>query len=484
MRRQIYLQTILLVICCAVAAAAHPLGNFSVNQFARLEIENNEIKLRAVLDLAEIPSFQEARAIDADKNGALSADELNSFAEQITPAYVENLKLSIDGVPAAVRVLSKQAFVNRGEANLPILRVEWNLAAAVPPSEQNARRVAFENKNHAGRIGWNEIVVHQSSGVKVFDSTAYGSSLTDEIKNYPEDLLNAPLAERAAEFSVSTGAIPPNSKPLKNRDGKISEAKQKDSLAALIAVPEITPAIALVGLLIAFALGAAHALSPGHGKAVVGAYLVGSKGTPKHAVFLGLTVTVTHTLGVFALGLITIFAQNFILPERILPFLNFVSGLLVFFIGVSLFKDRLFKSLGWTIENHRHDHAHDEHASGADWHSHDGVNFHSHAPPEKVTWRNLLALGISGGLLPCPSALVLMLSAISLNRAGYGLILTTAFSFGLAATLTAVGLIFLSAGKFFERRGLAENRIVQTLPVFSALFIACIGALMCYNSLA
>jgi ABC-type nickel/cobalt efflux system permease component RcnA len=249
----------------------------------------------------------------------------------------------------------------------------------------------------------------------------------------------------------------------------------------------------LFGLLLAFGFGAMHAMSPGHGKTVVGAYLVGSRGTIKHAVFLGLTVTITHTLGVFAIGLITLFASNYILPERIMPFLSFVSGLLVFFIGVTLFKDRLYGALGWKTNGHHHGHEHshdDGHThSDEDGHTHDGLTHthggstHTHLPPENITWRNLLALGISGGLLPCPSALVLMLSAINLNRVGYGLVLTLVFSFGLAATLTAVGLLFLYAGKFFDNPTLSNNRIIKTLPVFSAFVIACVGAVICYNSL-
>jgi ABC-type nickel/cobalt efflux system permease component RcnA len=287
-----------------------------------------------------------------------------------------------------------------------------------------------------------------------------------------------------------------------------------DKFAELIAVEEITPAIALFGLLVAFGFGAMHAMSPGHGKTVVGAYLVGSRGTPKHAAFLGLTVTITHTLGVFAIGLITLFASNYILPEKIMPFLSFVSGLLVFYIGVTLCKARLFGALGWQshhVHEHRPHHAHEnfhDHENGEDerlhdrhrghsherhtsdqhahehgfTHTHDG-HTHSHQPPDEISWKSLLALGISGGLLPCPSALVLMLSAISLGRVGYGLILTLVFSFGLAATLTAVGLVFLYLGKAFGGSRLAGSPIVKMLPVASAFVIACIGAVICYNSL-
>ena len=289
---------------------------------------------------------------------------------------------------------------------------------------------------------------------------------------------------------MTNGKLPENAVILTNRDGRPAVSIQKDRLAELIAVPEITPLIALFGLFVAFGLGAVHAMSPGHGKTVVGAYLVGSKGTPKHAVFLGLTVTITHTLGVFALGFITLFASNYILPERIMPFLGFVSGLLVFFIGISLFKERLFTFFGRNRETGHHHSDHDNAGhDGESTHSHDGVTHthggstHSHAPIENLTWRKLLALGISGGLLPCPSALVLMLSAISLGRIGYGLVLTLVFSFGLAATLTTVGLLFLYIGKAVGGTAFANNRLIKALPVFSAFVVASLGAVICYNSL-
>jgi ABC-type nickel/cobalt efflux system permease component RcnA len=427
------------------------------------------------------------------KDGQLSHDELDAYLEKLTPGYLGNLALAADNQPIALRAVSKKISLPAGAGGLQTLRVEWDFIGDLTGTVE---RVRFENKNNSERLGWNEIVVQPAAGIGIFNSTAFGNALTDELKTYPENLLNAPLAERNAEFSVTTNSIGANERPLQNRDGNITAAAPpRDRLAALISVPEMTPGIMLFGLLLAFGLGAMHAMSPGHGKTVVGAYLVGSKGTPKHAVFLGLTVTITHTLGVFALGLITLFASNYILPERILPFLNFVSGLLVFFIGVTLFKDRLFGAMGWKpISPHHHGHEHDsdeEHAHSNDGeHSHDGFTHshggvtHSHLPPENVTWRNLLALGISGGLLPCPSALVLMLGAISLGRIGYGIILTLAFSLGLAATLTAIGFAFLYLGKIFDNPSLANNRIVKTLPVFSAFVIACIGAVICYNSLA
>jgi ABC-type nickel/cobalt efflux system permease component RcnA len=499
MQKKIRLFIAVLIFALVGLASAHPLGNFSINQFSQIEIGKSQVKLRSVLDLAEIPTFQESQTIDIDKDGKLSQEELNSYAETVSPGYIANLKVSIDDQPVELRPTAKNIYLEEGSGNLPILKIKWDLVGDLPSLDANAiHRFKFENKNHPERVGWNEIVVGHVSGINIFNSTAFGSGITEELSRYPGESLTAPLAERAAEFSFISGSIPQNVKALQNRDGQTTAPIEKDKFAELIK-GEITPSVVLLGLLLAFGLGAAHALSPGHGKAVVGAYLVGSRGTFKHAVFLGATVTITHTLGVFAIGLLTLFASNYILPETLMPFLNFVSGLLVFLIGLALFKDRLFAALGWNANSHNHEsatHSLDEHAFLAReedavtpnptpkvlTHTHGGST-HTHLPPKDVTWSSLLGLGISGGLLPCPSALVLMLSAISLNRIGYGIVLTLVFSFGLAATLTAVGLAFLYVGKLFDNPKLNDNPIFKALPVFSAFVITCVGAIICYNSL-
>ena len=517
MKIRSYIFTVVVLLAAATAVFAHPLGNFSINQFSRLEVSKDQIKIRQVLDLAEIPTFQEASAIDTDKDGTLSTAELKVYADSITPAYLEKLLLSVNGNAAVVRTTNVTAAAETGAGGLQTIKVKWDLLADINAgSEING--VSFRNENYSERLGWREMVINRTAGIEVFNSTAFGSGATDELASYPEQSLSSPLNERAAEFSFARGSLPPDAKPLQNRDGHFTAAVQKDRFAELIAVPEITPEIALFGLLLAMGLGAMHAMSPGHGKAVVGAYLVGSKGTAKHAAFLGLTVTITHTLGVFALGLIMLFASNYILPETIMPFLGFFSGLIVLYIGLTMFKTRLLAALGYGGGEHHHDHGghshshgdhshaehdhshpHGEHSHAEDAlshvkhehsqphdalsHTHDG-HTHSHAVPDEITWKSLLALGISGGLLPCPSALVLMLSAINLNRIGYGIILTIAFSFGLAATLTVVGLVFLYGGKLFDGGKLGQSRIMKTLPIFSAFVIACLGAVICYTSLS
>jgi ABC-type nickel/cobalt efflux system permease component RcnA len=285
---------------------------------------------------------------------------------------------------------------------------------------------------------------------------------------------------------------------------------RSDSFTQLITLEELTFPTVLLALLISFVWGAMHAMTPGHGKTIVGAYLVGSRGTLKHALYLGLTTTITHTLGVFALGLVTLLAAQYIVPEKLFPWLSLLSGVFVVGIGFNLFVSRFrssdatawFQKLKTDLTKsrpvsapvlqyehgeamghphkfvlgssqgyfHVHDHAH----------PHDHVHSdHSHLPPgadgEPVTWRNLLALGISGGLIPCPSALVVMLGAIALNRVGFGLILVLAFSLGLAGALTAIGMMFIYAGRLFNQFP-SQGRIIRFLPVLSALFVSAVGA--------
>ena len=252
-----------------------------------------------------------------------------------------------------------------------------------------------------------------------------------------------------------------------------------------------TVIVAIAG---AFVWGAMHAMSPGHGKTIVGAYLAGSRATAQHAVFLGLTTTIAHTIGVFALGLVTLFASNYILPEQLYPWLSFLSGLMVIAIGLNLFISRMKSTqLPWrspfrhTHAGHHHHHDHHDHDHPHDHehhhHHHDHGNSygdHSHLPPgadgAPVTWRSLLVLSISGGLLPCPSALVVLLSAISVGHIGFGLVMVLAFSLGLAGVLTGLGLLLVFSKRLFERLPKkVPVPLVRVLPAVSALFVALIG---------
>lgn len=544
-----FMSVMCLIGLAAGAAFGHALGNFTINHFARLQIGDERIAVRYVVDMAEIPALQELQTADAKGSGTPTNEELNAYLKRAADIYANGLLLTVDGVRLPLKTTNQHLSLPAGSGGLQTLRLEFDYETApLRLDAQKIERLRFEDTNQRDRIGWREIVVAPSATVSVFDSTAYSNGITDELKAYPENLTAAPLNEFVAAFSFTKGEMPTDAVALRPRDTNTSAAnsvgttlnesdapanaanqtttsgnvpsvssntstidRTRDRLTELISVPTLTPLVALFGLLFAMVLGGLHAMSPGHGKTVVGAYLVGSRGTAKHAAFLGLTVTVTHTLGVFALGLITLFASQYILPETLFPVLSFASGAIVLGIGLSLFVRRLRGTVGGATHQHgEHEHAHNhahnheddpEHTHNHEHdlsdhqhmsdplmpHSHGGGVAHTHMPPgadgAPVTWRSLLALGISGGLLPCPSALVVLLSAISLHRVGYGLLLVMAFSVGLAATLTAVGLAFVYAGRFLKRDNAAVNRLTRILPILSSFVIACAGALICVESL-
>ncbi|MBI1805021.1 MAG: sulfite exporter TauE/SafE family protein [Ignavibacteriae bacterium] len=319
-------------------------------------------------------------------------------------------------------------------------------------------------------MGWKEIVVRPVAGDEIRQSTVSQEDITNELRSYPQDRLANPLSVSEAVVNYIPGTATETASSLSQ---SIVE-KTKDGFAELISAKELSTSVMLASLLLAMMLGAGHALTPGHGKTIVAAYLVGQRGTAKHAAFLGLAVTITHTLGVFAMGFIALFASHYILPEKLFPWLGLMSGLIVAGIGLSLVRKRFLLARGITHTHDGHTHSHDH------VHSHDG-HAHSHLPPgadgTPVTWKNLLALGVSGGLLPCPSAIVVLLSAIALGRIGFGLLLIVAFSIGLAGVLTGIGLLMVYARKFFERFN-TSGPLVRWLPVVSAGVISIAGVII------
>lgn len=283
-----------------------------------------------------------------------------------------------------------------------------------------------------------------------------------------------PGAWAAPAVAQESGAA--SSRPLAAGD-----ATRSDYLSRLIRRRDIGPAALLIGLAAAFGLGALHALSPGHGKTIVAAYLVGSRGTIRHALFLGAMVTFTHTASVFLLGLGTLFLSEYVVPDKIYPLLGTVSGLMIVGIGASLFYKRLQAMLHMHAHHHAHAHPHVPHGHHHDHgHAHHhGPGGHSHIPEGEVTLGSLVGLAVSGGLVPCPSALVLLLGSISIGRPGLGLVLLTAFSLGLAGVLIAIGVAVLYAKHLLpDSPRLSGNPLVKMMPVISAGIITCVGLVM------
>lgn len=278
-----------------------------------------------------------------------------------------------------------------------------------------------------------------------------------------------------------------------------------DRIKELINRP-LTLQLAIAALVISFVLGGLHALTPGHGKAIVAAYLVGSKGRVIDAVFLGLVVTFTHTFSVIALGVVILVAQEFA-PEDIVPWLSLFSGILIVGIGAWLLAKNMKQYYAGSAHNHgpghshNHDHDHDhghshdhDHDDDHDHgHSHDddhdhghthshGGRTHSHAPPERTGFWGLLSLGVSGGIVPCVDALIGLLFAISLNKLVWGLIILSAFSLGLAAVLVAIGILMVMAKPLIERFT-GEGVWLQRLPIFSAAVVILLGAILVFKAI-
>ena len=269
----------------------------------------------------------------------------------------------------------------------------------------------------------------------------------------------------------------------------------------------LTLQFAIAALVISFVLGGLHALTPGHGKAIVAAYLVGSKGRVIDAVFLGIVVTFTHTFSVIALGIVMLVAGSFA-PDDVVPWLSLFSGILIVGIGAWLLTKNMkqYYSGGARSHAHGHDHGHDhdhDHDHGhshdddhdhdhnhADDHDHDhdhshshGGRTHSHAPPERTGFWGLLSLGISGGIVPCVDALIGLLFAISLNKLVWGLIILCAFSLGLAAVLVAIGILMVLAKPLIERFT-GEGIWLQRLPIMSAAVVILLGAILAFKALS
>lgn len=491
---------LLVALAAPITALAHPLGNFTVNRYSRLELSRDRVRVRYVVDMAEIPAFQARARIDVNGDGTLDAAEQDRYLSDQIAAVLANLRLIVNDEALALQAHDAQIDFAPGQGGLSTLRISVWLTAWLPAGE--TWQLDYEDGNFAARPGWKEIVV-AAQGVNVLAASAPARDLSDELRAYPQDLLQSPpdVSHASIRFEAAVDGVTDAAPVAEVRRAASAFSRGGDQFAQLIAIPELGLGAIVAALIGAFVWGAAHAFSPGHGKTVVAAYLVGARATARHALFLGATTTVTHTAGVFTLGLVTLFASQYVVPEQLYPWLEAGSGALLAGLGLSMFAHRVrrLRQAAWH-EHHHHDHDHDHghdhgHVQAHDHdhdHHHSAVD-HSHLPPgahgTPVTWRSLLALGISGGLLPCPSALVVMLGAIALNRIAFGLLLIGVFSLGLAGTLTAIGIMMVRAKSWIERAGAGGRlpigrRAIQIIPAVSALFIMLAGVGLIVAALA
>jgi ABC-type nickel/cobalt efflux system permease component RcnA len=487
-------------------AWGHPMGNFSVSHYSRIEVGGAGTRIRYVLDLAEIPTFEllQQWGLSADS----PREQLDRKAERQAREWVRNLAIECGGRAVAPHFDGVTLAITKGAGGAPVMRFTSTLTLAVANGS-----LSYEDRNYPTRAGWKEIVIAAGPGASIECASQSDLDRSQALTAYPADPTVAPPQDLRA--SVDWAAAPLAANPIavkKKRPIIIPSAPAPESMPAATRatspVPPQAPAagtvvrgdflsqllhrgkigvgLILLGMLVAFSLGGLHALSPGHGKTIVAAYLVGSRGTFRHAIFLGGMVTFTHTISVFFLGLTTLFLSRYVLPEKIIPVLGAISGLTIVWIGGMMLYKRAMRLRGHH-DHHDHDHDHDHdhghhHPHDHDHHHHDhehGPHSHSHVPEGDVTMGSLIALGASGGLVPCPSALVLLLSAIALDRIGLGLLLLVAFSTGLAIVLMGIGVLVLYARDLLpDSQKTAAHPAFRIIPVLSAALIVCIGLLM------
>ena len=534
---------------------AHPLGNFSINQYAGIRITSEAVEIRYLVDLAEIPTFQEMQ------DWGIVATVGDASLERYLPGKMEALKrgllLDVDGHPLSLQTVSTEILFPPGAGGLPTMKLGALYRASLSSGASGARVLHYRDTNFASRAGWKEVVATGGPGVTVAKSSVPERDRSHELADYPTDLLNSPPQDLEARIvysatgggsgptSSSSSALstagrapppdvslspmipspaataggatqPPSPTPPPGTD-PVSRAAAtplglqpnrqstpRSAFTDLITRPQLSLGVVLVALAVAATLGALHALEPGHGKTVVAAYLVGSRGTAMHAVLLGLIVTVTHTAGVYVLGGATLYASRYVVPDRLYPWLGAGSGLVIAALGFTLFLRRYAEAMEGRSRPHSHAHphghnhhhgSHGEHGQTASDHGHDTMHVrgpsahahphrgHSHVPDGPVSRSSLVTLGVTGGIVPCPAAVVVLLSALSLHRVGFGLILIVAFSVGLAVVLITIGLLMVYARRLMSRFQ-GEGPIIQHwLPVASSAVITVFGLSLAIQAL-
>ena len=545
-------RVLLSLVVGAAIMSAHPMGNFSVSHYTRLEPSSKGVEVTYVLDLAEVPTYTLLRDWKLDSKSPQT--DLEAKALEQAREWAKGLEFQAAGKPVQPRFVGAEIKLSDGAGGLSVARI-----LSIFEIENARSPFLFEDHNFPERAGWKEIVIRAGNGVSIVKASQGDEERSKVLTEYPADPTSAPPQDLRASVEWNAGSPvisqqaprviapieqpkpvepasatpPPSSTPGSPQPpGTVVKG---DYLSRLVSMKQIPLTWLLAGLVVAFGFGAAHALTPGHGKTIVAAYLVGSRGTLKHAAFLGAMVTFTHTISVFLLGLGVLFLSNIVKPEKITPVLGAISGLSIVVVGASLFYKRLKRLHAESGHSHDHNHHHNDHGHSHDHehthahvhdhshshahahvgahehphahshphahhhhghdhdhhhdhdhdhdhhhHDHDhGPHGHSHVPEGDITLGSLIALGASGGLVPCPSALVLLLASISFGHVGAGLILLVAFSLGLAGVLMAIGMMVLYAKSWLpDPAKTSRHPAFRLVPVLSAAVIVCIGLLM------
>jgi len=527
----------LLALGAATPAAAHPLGNFTVNHYDGLVLHPDRIDDHAVVDTAEIATLQRRGDVDTDHDGTASEAERARYAQARCADLAATLRTSVDGRPLVWRVTATSFVHLPGNAGLDTGRLTCDLTA--PADLTRPARVEFADEYQADRVGWHEITATAGAGLHLERSSVPADSVSGQLRRYPDDMLASPLDRRHADIDVRPGAgvsATAADTALPNAGFVTAALARVDAtFHDLVGTRRLTWTAGLLAVLLSLVLGASHAAMPGHGKTVMAAYLAGRRGSRRDAVTVGVTVTVTHTAGVLVLGLL-LTASASVAGESLLAWLGTAGGLLITAVGAALMVGAV-RGYGRPAgrhhehgQGHTHGHGHHHHHHGHEHPSHHDhphvvvpapathhgapvggtatlteqavapVGFeadhgHPHPAGEPVAPRRrgrvaaLVGMGVAGGLVPSPSALIVLLGAIGLGRTWFGVLLVVGYGLGMAATLTAAGLLLVrlgdrvrntradpSRGRFARWTGLA--------PILTAALVFCVGITMALRAVA
>ena len=472
------------------AALAHPADVYL--QATYITVQPTQIVVELKLAPAVLVAPALLTTLDANGDQQIGEAEWQAYVDQVVPQLV----LQVDGqpVPLTVTALETPPYLNLqagyGEIRLTMAA---DLAAVTGDFTTGTHAIAYKNNFAPTGVAYQVNIFIDRTG-----AITLGKQHRDELQQgLTVDYTIAPVAPAAA---VVTTAVAATSETTSETTGATKLAAtfalpagvagQGEQLLRYLYEPTSSPWVLLLGLALAVVLGGLHALTPGHGKTLVAAYLVGSRGTVRHAVALGGIVTFTHTASVIVIGLLALFASQYIVPSMLTPILQILSGLLVVYLGVRLIWQRWLAFRGGQHHDHvhehdhHHEHDHDHHEVGAA-HDHGDGHVHTHLPPaDGLNLRNLLAMGVSGGIVPCPEALGIMVIAIGLNRILLGLGLIVSFSFGLAAVLIAIGVLLVRARTVLEQVGGFGGRWRTALPLASAVIVTLLGIGITFGAVA
>jgi ABC-type nickel/cobalt efflux system permease component RcnA len=516
-----------------LTVAAHPMGNFSISHYSGIRIGRDAVELRYIVDMAEIPTFQEIQETGVVPQPA--DPSVGAFLTRKSDILRGGLTLEVNGRRLALTAASKEIIFPSGAGGLPTMKFAILYKGKLIGNSKGGQfTLNYRDANFAGRAGWKEVIAVAEPGVRIVNSSVPEVDRSSQLSDYPTDLLNSPPQDlearvaftsagvvgpvaliRAAPLGVEkTGTVRPitqtetknaqrqrlthpeetkTESPTRDLNQAVTnatvqlqanrQATPRSTFTELMATKQLGLGVILVALAVAAGLGAFHALEPGHGKTLVAAYLVGARGTMRHALLLGLIVTGAHTAGVYLLGGITLYASQYIVPDLLYPWLGLMSGVMITVLGLVLLIRRYLGKDTLTSEHHHH---HDHASHGPEHHHHHHHHGHTHdhgALNRQVSLRELLTLGISGGIVPCPAALVVLLSAVSMQRIGFGLLLIVAFSVGLAAVLISIGILMVYARQFMARFQVNGRLVSRWLPLTSSAFILLFGVVLTVQAL-